>query len=84
MRGIVLNRKKLRGSARSGFDDRNAVLAIGVNSRLAIGVDLDAVTSVYADDLSALVTVKDKYLSALVYQVECDSGMIWGQLARNI
>ena len=43
-----------------------------------------AFVSVYPDDLSALVTVKDKYLSALAGQVEFDSGMIWGQLVRNI
>ena len=34
------------------------------------------VTSVYADHLSALVTVKDNYLSALVGQIESESEMI--------
>ena len=35
-----------------------------------------SVTSVYADHLSALVTVKDKYLSALAGQIESESEMI--------
>ena len=36
----------------------------------------NSVTSVYADHLSALVTVKDNYLSALVGQIESESEMI--------
>ena len=52
----------------------NDVRTLYLHGRQCHGAE--PLVSVYADHLSALVTVKDNYLSALVGQIESESEMI--------